>query len=180
MNKKLDIKNRLFNQVRAEPIVDPETGEVIAEKGDRLERKLLNKIIPYLESEEDMAGEEVIELTEALDEEPIRIQSIKIMDPTDPEGEREITVIGNGRVDTSVKNITGADIVSSINYCLDLIHNGGITDDIDHLANRRLGSVDELLQNQFSIGLSRMERVVRERMSIQDTSSLTTQQLLNL
>src|SRR5699024_800156 len=169
MNKKLDIKNRLFNQVLAEPIVEPETGEVLADRGDRLERKLLNKIIPYLESEEDMLGEEVIELTEALDEEPIRIQSIKIMDPTDPEGEREITVIGNGRVDTSVKHITVADILSSISYFFNLLHHVGNTDDIDHLGNRRLRSVGELLQNQFRIGLSRMERVVRERMSIQDT-----------
>ena len=180
MNKKLDIKNRLFNQVLAEPIVDPETGEVLADRGDRLERKLLNKIIPYLESEEDMLGEEVIELTEALDEEPIRIQSIKIMDPTDPEGEREITVIGNGRVDTSVKHITVADILSSISYFFNLLHHVGNTDDIDHLGNRRLRSVGELLQNQFRIGLSRMERVVRERMSIQDTSSITPQQLINI
>ena len=180
MNKKLDIKNRLFNQVLAEPIVDPETGEVLADRGDCLERKLLNKIIPYLESEEDMLGEEVIELTEALDEEPIRIQSIKIMDPTDPEGEREITVIGNGRVDTSVKHITVADILSSISYFFNLLHHVGNTDDIDHLGNRRLRSVGELLQNQFRIGLSRMERVVRERMSIQDTSSITPQQLINI
>src|SRR5699024_10409415 len=141
---------------------------------------LLNKIIPYLESEEDMLGEEVIELTEALDEEPIRIQSIKIMDPTDPEGEREITVIGNGRVDTSVKHITVADILSSISYFFNLLHHVGNTDDIDHLGNRRLRSVGELLQNQFRIGLSRMERVVRERMSIQDTSSITPQQLINI
>src|SRR5699024_2377152 len=137
MNKKLDIKNRLFNQVLAEPIVDPETGEVLADRGDRLERKLLNKIIPYLEREEDMLGEEVIELTESLDEEPIRIQSIKIMDPTDPEGEREITVIGNGRVDTSVKHITVKESLSSNSYFFHLLQNVCNTHGIDHLGNRR-------------------------------------------
>ena len=69
-----------------------------------------------------------------------------------------------------MKNITPADILSSISYFFNLLHNVGDTDDIDHLGNRRLRSVGELLQNQFRIGLSRMERVVRERMSIQDTS----------
>ncbi|WP_164670669.1 DNA-directed RNA polymerase subunit beta [Virgibacillus doumboii] len=180
MNKKLHIKNRLFNQVLAEPVVDPETGEVLAQKGDKLERKLLNKIIPYLENEEDKLGEKVLEPQEGVLEDPIHLQSIKIVDPTDPNGERELDVIGNGGVDTGVKNITPADILSSISYFFNLLHQVGGTDDIDHLGNRRLRSVGELLQNQFRIGLSRMERVVRERMSIQDTSSITPQQLINI
>jgi len=180
MNKKLHIKNRLFNQVLAEPIVDQETGEVLAQRGDRLERKLLNKIIPYLENEDDMLGEHTVEPHEGSEESPVRLQTIKIIDPTDPEGERELSVIGNANVDTSIKHITTSDILASISYFFNLLHKVGDTDDIDHLGNRRLRSVGELLQNQFRIGLSRMERVVRERMSIQDTSSITPQQLINI
>ncbi|WP_249872534.1 DNA-directed RNA polymerase subunit beta [Oceanobacillus saliphilus] len=180
MNKKLHIKNRLFNQVLAESVVDPETGEVLAEKGQRLERKLLDKILPYMEREEDRFGERVIELHDGVLEEEITVQSVKIMDPTDPNGERELTVIGNGGVTKEIKNITPADILSSISYFFNLLYTVGDTDDIDHLGNRRLRSVGELLQNQFRIGLSRMERVVRERMSIQDTSSVTPQQLINI
>ncbi|WP_430789291.1 DNA-directed RNA polymerase subunit beta [Virgibacillus flavescens] len=180
MNKKLNIKNRLFNQVLAEPIVDPETGEVLAQKGDKLERKLLNKIIPYLEQDEDKVGEHAVELQEGVLDEPIMLQSVKIIDPTDPSGERELNVIGNAGIDKSIKNITPADILSSVSYFFNLLHRVGDTDDIDHLGNRRLRSVGELLQNQFRIGLSRMERVVRERMSIQDTSSVTPQQLINI
>lgn len=180
MNKKLDIKNRLFNQVLAEPVVDPETGEVLAQKGDKLERKLLDKIIPYLENEENKLGAKSVELQEGVLEDPILVQSIKIIDPTDPSGERELDVIGNAGVDRNVKNIMPADILSAVNYFFNLLHRVGGTDDIDHLGNRRLRSVGELLQNQFRIGLSRMERVVRERMSIQDTSSITPQQLINI
>ncbi|ALX49402.1 DNA-directed RNA polymerase subunit beta [Lentibacillus amyloliquefaciens] len=180
MNKKLDIKNRLFNQVLAEPIVDPETGEVLAQKGDKLERKLLNKIIPYLENQDDMAAEKHVDTNQGVLDDPIRLQSVKIVDPTDPDGERELDVIGNANVDRDVKHITPADILSSISYFFNLLHRVGGTDDIDHLGNRRLRSVGELMQNQFRIGLSRMERVVRERMSIQDTSSITPQQLINI
>ena len=180
INKKLHLKNRLFNQVLAEPIVDPETGEVLAQKGDKLERKLLNKIIPHLENNDSLVGEKVLDSEEAILGEPVRLQSVKIIDPTDPSGERVLHVIGNGNIEANVKNITPADILSSISYFFNLLHQVGHTDDIDHLGNRRLRSVGELLQNQFRIGLSRMERVVRERMSIQDTSSITPQQLINI
>ncbi len=180
MNKKLHIKNRLFNQVLAETLVDEETGEVLAQKGDKIDRKLLNKLTPYFERDENTLGEEVVDLPESILEEPIRFQSIKIIDPTDPEGEREINVIGNAGVEKDVKNIMPVDILASINYFFNLLHHIGDADDIDHLGNRRLRSVGELLQNQFRIGLSRMERVVRERMSIQDTSSVTPQQLINI
>ncbi|GEN31966.1 DNA-directed RNA polymerase subunit beta [Cerasibacillus quisquiliarum] len=180
INKKLHLKNRLFNQVLAEPIVDPETGEVLAQKGDKLERKLLDKIIPYLENKDSLIGEVVLDSEEAILGEPVHLQSVKIVDPTDPSGERVLHVIGNGNIESNVKNITPADILSSISYFFNLLHQVGHTDDIDHLGNRRLRSVGELLQNQFRIGLSRMERVVRERMSIQDTSSITPQQLINI
>jgi len=180
MNKKLDIKNRLLNQVLAETVVDGETGEVLAQKGDRIDRQLLNTLTPLLEREVDKLSEKTFEITEGIREEDVVVQSIQIMDPTDPEGERELTVLGNGSIGRDVKNITTADIVSSINYFFNTLHNVGFTDDIDHLGNRRLRSVGELLQNQFRIGLSRMERVVKERMSIQDTSSVIPQQLINI
>ncbi|RPF49977.1 DNA-directed RNA polymerase subunit beta [Aquisalibacillus elongatus] len=180
MNKKLHFKNRLLNQTLAETIADEETGEVIARKGDKLNRRLLDKIIPYFEAEEDSVGEKILEPQDGVLEDPIKVQSIKIVDPTDPEGEKTLNVISNGNVSDQVKNITPADIISSISYFFNLLHTVGNTDDIDHLGNRRLRSVGELLQNQFRIGLSRMERVVRERMSIQDTESITPQQLINI
>ncbi|MBO1005173.1 DNA-directed RNA polymerase subunit beta [Pseudogracilibacillus auburnensis] len=180
MNKKLSIKNRLFNQTLAETVVDKETGEVLGEKGDKIDRKLLNKLIPYLEDDENKLNVETINLYNGVVEEDVKVQVIKIMDPTDPEGERELHVVGNADIENSVKHITPADILASISYFFNLLYNVGHTDDIDHLGNRRLRSVGELLQNQFRIGLSRMERVVRERMSIQDTSSITPQQLINI
>lgn len=180
MNKKLNIKDRLFNQTLAEPLVDEETGEVLAEKGDKIDRRLLNKLIPHFDDQENQLSEKTLDPVEGVLEDEIQVQSVKIVDPTDPEGERSINVIGNANIDRDVKNITPADILSSISYFFNLLHNVGGTDDIDHLGNRRLRSVGELLQNQFRIGLSRMERVVRERMSIQDTSSITPQQLINI
>ena len=179
MNKKLDIKERLLNRTLAESLVDGETGEVIAEKGDKINRKLLNKLMTYLENEENPLGLETLTLQGVVEDE-VEVQLVKIIDPTDQEGERELHVVGNGHIEDDVKHITPADILASINYFFNLLHNVGHTDDIDHLGNRRLRSVGELLQNQFRIGLSRMERVVRERMSIQDVSSITPQQLINI
>src|SRR5699024_9101565 len=135
---------------------------------------------PFLENEEEKLGEKVLTPQDGVLDDEIGLQSVKIIDPSDPDGERELTVIGNGAVDKKIKNITPADILASIRYFFNLLHQVGDTDDIDHLGNRRLRSVGELLQNQFRIGLSRMERVVRERMSIQDTSSITPQQLINI
>ena len=91
-----------------------------------------------------------------------------------------VKVVGNGLVDTEVKNITPEDMVATINYFFGLFKDVGSTDDIDHLGNRRLKTVGELLQNQFRIGLSRMERVVRERMTIQDANIITPQALINI
>ncbi|KGP89741.1 DNA-directed RNA polymerase subunit beta [Pontibacillus chungwhensis BH030062] len=180
INKKLHIKNRLFNQVLAESLADPETGEILANKGDKLDRRLLDKILPYLEGSEENLGDEYVEPHDGVLDDPMKIQNIKIVDPTDPEGEKTLNVISNANVDDSTKNITPSDILSAVSYFFNLLHNVGGTDDIDHLGNRRLRSVGELLQNQFRIGLSRMERVVRERMSIQDTASITPQQLINI
>jgi len=176
INKKLHIKNRLFGQRLAETLVDPETGEIIAEKGVILDRRTLDRIIPNLEKN---IGFKTISLVGGVLEEDIVLQSIKIYAPNE-DGEKVINVIGNAYVEEVVKNISPSDIIASISYFFNLLHAVGDTDDIDHLGNRRLRSVGELLQNQFRIGLSRMERVVRERMSIQDTNTITPQQLINI
>lgn len=176
MNKKLHIKNRLFNQTVAETLVDPETGEILAEKGTVIDRRMLDRLIPHLENG---IGFQTISQVGGVLEGDITLQSIKIFAPND-EAQREINVISNAYVEDAIKNITPADIISSISYFFNLLHNVGNTDDIDHLGNRRLRSVGELLQNQFRIGLSRMERVVRERMSINDTQSIVPQQLINI
>ncbi|MFC5713784.1 DNA-directed RNA polymerase subunit beta [Thalassorhabdus alkalitolerans] len=178
MNKKLHIKNRLFNQRLAETLVDPETGEVLAEEGAVIDRRTLDRLIPYLENNVGFKRYSVS--GGVVQEGDLDIQSIKIYPPDEQDADRAINVISNGNIDKSVKNITPEDIVASINYFFNLLHGVGDTDDIDHLGNRRLRSVGELLQNQFRIGLSRMERVVRERMSIQDPSAITPQALINI
>ncbi|WP_409290974.1 DNA-directed RNA polymerase subunit beta [Peribacillus sp. SCS-37] len=177
INKKLHIKNRLFNQRLAQTLADPETGEIIAEAGTLLDRRNLDRIIPFLEKGVEFKSFNPVS---GVVDEDILMQIIKIYAPADAEGEKVINVIGNAYVEEQVKNITPADIISSISYFFNLLHSVGDTDDIDHLGNRRLRSVGELLQNQFRIGLSRMERVVRERMSIQDTNTITPQQLINI
>ncbi|GIN72215.1 DNA-directed RNA polymerase subunit beta [Bacillus sp. J14TS2] len=176
INKKLHIKNRLFGQRLAESLADPETGEIIAEKGTVLDRRTLDKILPSLENG---AGFKTCSQQSGVLDEDIVVQSIKIYAPNDDD-EKVINVIGNAYVEEETKNITPADIISSISYFFDLLYDVGDTDDIDHLGNRRLRSVGELLQNQFRIGLSRMERVVKERMSIQDVNTITPQQLINI
>lgn len=175
INKKLHIKNRLFNQRLAETLVDPSTGEIIAESGQVIDRRLLDQILPMLEKNVGFKNYRVTGVNEAED---IPLQSILVHSPVE-EG-KVVKIISNGIIDKSVKHITPADIISSINYFIDLLHGIGSTDDIDHLGNRRLRSVGELLQNQFRIGLSRMERVVRERMSIQDQNAITPQALINI
>ncbi|EOD7899041.1 DNA-directed RNA polymerase subunit beta [Staphylococcus aureus] len=175
-NKKLHLKHRLFNQKLAEPIVNTETGEIVVEEGTVLDRRKIDEIMDVLESN---ANSEVFELHGSVIDEPVETQSIKVYVPNDDEG-RTTTVIGNAFPDSEVKCITPADIIASMSYFFNLLSGIGYTDDIDHLGNRRLRSVGELLQNQFRIGLSRMERVVRERMSIQDTESITPQQLINI
>lgn len=178
VNKKLHIKNRLFNQRLAETLIDPETGEVIAEEGSIIDRRTLDRILPYLENN---VGFRTVRMSGGVvEEDEVRLQSVKIYAPDDQDGEHVIRVIGNGLVEKEIKHITPADIIASINYFFNLLHGVGGTDDIDHLGNRRLRSVGELLQNQFRIGLSRMERVVRERMSIQDPNSITPQALINI
>ncbi|MFB5663032.1 DNA-directed RNA polymerase subunit beta [Alteribacillus sp. HJP-4] len=179
INKKLHIKNRLFNQRLAETLADPETGEILAEEGTILDRRTLDRLIPYLEN--NVGFKRFTVSGGVMEEADLNVQSIKIHSPEDyQDEERIINVISNGNIDRGIKNITPEDIVASINYFFNLLQGVGLTDDIDHLGNRRLRSVGELLQNQFRIGLSRMERVVRERMSIQDASAITPQALINI
>lgn len=176
INKKLHIKNRLFNHRLAEPLVDQETGEIIAPAGQMLDRRTLDQLIPHLENGVGMKPYRMA--SGMIEDDNCSLQCINIYSPTE-EG-KIITVISNGGIDKNVKHITPTDIVSAINYFINLLHGVGATDDIDHLGNRRLRSVGELLQNQFRIGLSRMERVVRERMSIQDANVITPQALINI
>ncbi|WP_411503048.1 DNA-directed RNA polymerase subunit beta [Brevibacillus centrosporus] len=176
MNKKLHLKNRLYNQRLAETLVDTSTGEIFAEAGQMIDRRILDRILPGLE--ESINFIDVRTHGGVLEDEAIHLQSINIFSPI--EDGKIIKVIGNGNVDKSFKHITPSDIVAAINYFMNLLHGVGSTDDIDHLGNRRLRSVGELLQNQFRIGLSRMERVVRERMSIQDQNQITPQALINI
>ncbi|WP_280772117.1 DNA-directed RNA polymerase subunit beta [Salipaludibacillus daqingensis] len=178
MNKKLHIKNRLFNQILAETLVDPETGEILAEEGALIDRRLLDKLIPYLEN--DVGFRHINLQGGVIDDEEVELQSVLIYSQKQSEQDQPIKVIANGQIDKTIKNITPADIISSVSYFFNLLHGVGNTDDIDHLGNRRLRSVGELLQNQFRIGLSRMERVVRERMSIQDANMITPQALINI
>ncbi len=175
VNKKLHIKSRLFNQKLAENLVNPLTGEIIAETGQVVDRKLLNKLIPALEDGVNYINYEPVQ---GVLEEPIPLQTVKIYAPND-EGEI-INIISNQNVDESIKNITPSDIVSTVNYFINLLYGVGDVDDIDHLGNRRIRSVGELLQNQFRIGLARMERVVRDRMSIHDVTTITPQALINI
>ncbi len=177
INKKLHLKNRLLNQRLAESLIDADTGEVIAEAGQVIDRRLLDKITPYLEGN---VGRVRLRGTPGLvdGQDGIEVQMVKIFSPN--EDGRVLHVIGNGSIDRNVKHILPADIIAAVSYFFNLLHGVGSTDDIDHLGNRRLRSVGELLQNQFRIGLSRMERVVRERMSIQDANALTPQALINI
>lgn len=176
INKKLHIKNRLFNQRLAESLVDTETGEIIAEAGQMIDRRLLDEIMPQLEKSVGFRTYHVG--NGVLDANDIPMQTIDVFSPI--EDGKVVKLIANANIDKSVKNVTPADIISSISYFINLLHGIGSTDDIDHLGNRRLRSVGELLQNQFRIGLSRMERVVRERMSIQDANVITPQALINI
>lgn len=152
INKKLRLIERLVNRVTAEPVVHPETGEILAEADTRLDRKLATAI------------------------HSANVQSVVIKTK---EGD-ELKILSNGQPDESEKTVLKDDILATINYLANLPYGVGFTDDIDHLGNRRLKSVGELLQNQFRIGLSRMERVVRERMTIQDADIITPAALINI
>ncbi len=176
-NKKLSLKTRLLGLTLAETLADPDTGEIIAAKGTVVDKDVMKNLAPFLD-QDDFKMVTFQPSDEAVVTEPLKLQIIKVQSPDDPE--QEVPVIGNGNIDIKLKHIRPADIIASMNYFFDLQLGIGNTDDIDHLGNRRIRSVGELLQNQFRIGLSRMERVVRERMSIQDAATVTPQQLINI
>ena len=158
LTKKLGWRRRVMEQTLAAPIVDEETGELIAAEGDVLTEEVLDRI----EESGVFAGEAgVVLYIKGANDEPMK-------------------VIASPSLEYSHRTITCEDMIASISYLLNLMDGHGSTDDIDHLGNRRLRSVGELLQNQFRIGLSRMERVVKERMSIQDTEVITPQVLINI
>ncbi|WP_179395793.1 DNA-directed RNA polymerase subunit beta [Lacticaseibacillus absianus] len=177
VNKKLSLKTRLLGQTLAETLADPDTGEVLVQKGEKIDRHVMDSLGEYLDRD-DFKTVTYQPSDQGVVTEPMTIQVIKVYSQVNPE--KEINLIGNGHIDKKAKHLTPADIIASMNYFLNLQEGLGSTDDIDHLGNRRIRSVGELLQNQFRIGLSRMERVVRERMSIQDTATVTPQQLINI
>ena len=177
INKKLSLKTRLLNTTVAETLADPDTGEIIVNKDEVIDKKVMDKLAPYLDRD-DFKTITYQPSEEGVVQEPMTLQVIKVYSANDPE--RVVNMIGNGNIDLKYKHITPADIIASMNYFFNLQEGFGTTDDIDHLGNRRIRSVGELLQNQFRIGLARMERVVRERMSIQDTATVTPQQLINI
>ena len=175
VNKKLHLKNRLLNLTLAETLADPETGEVIFAEGTVLDSDKIEELAPHLDNGLNLVT--AMPSPDGVIGDPIDLQIIKVYSPKNPE--LIVNVIGNANLE-GAKSLTPADIIASMNYYLLLDEGVGTTDDIDHLGNRRIRSVGELLQNQFRIGLSRMERVVRERMSLQDISTITPQQLINI
>ena len=188
INKKLSLENRLIGLTLAETLVDPETGEVVANKGTKVDRKLMEGGVKGEAGSEtplkkylrrmDFKTRSFIPSSDGVLQDEVVVQSIKVYGKNDPD--QIIELIGNANIPESVHQLTVADIIAAVNYFLNLRYGIGTTDDIDHLGNRRIRSVGELLQNQFRIGLTRMERVVRERMSIQDPLTVTPQQLVNI
>ncbi len=157
LNKKLGWRRRLLDKVLDQPLVDVSTGEIIAEAGTKIDLDVIDKI----EESGIFAGPGLKEVFIRLKEQPMKI----ICTSDIPEDHRTITV---------------EDVMASFGYLLNLMDGLGTGDDIDHLGNRRVRRVGELLQNQFRIGLARMERVVKERMTIQDVDVITPQSLINI
>ncbi|MFV0425110.1 MAG: DNA-directed RNA polymerase subunit beta [Bacilli bacterium] len=172
-NKKLNITDRLQGQILAQDIKVGKT--VIARDGDLITSELLNELEPILNEGYGMVD---INLNNDL-EDSNRVQVIEIYSPADPEGKRKIKVIGCDQTLTK-KHVTISDIIASFSYYLNIQEGVGKIDEIDHLGNRRIRSVGELLQNQFRIGLTRMERVVKERMSTQEIDVVAPKSLINI
>jgi len=176
LNKKLSIKNRLINQTLAETLVDPETGEILAEEGTEITTAVMEDLAPHIDN--GLLDETLNPSDEAVVPEPMDVRMVKVYSKEEPE--RVVNMISNRQPSEEKKWLLPADVLSAISYYFGLLEGIGYIDDIDHLGNRRIRSVGELLQNQYRIGVSRMERVVRERMSIQDADSITPQQLINI
>ena len=197
-NKKLMLKNRVTGQVLADDVVDTTTGEIIAEAGTEITRDLADTIqnaaIPYIwvVTEDDrrvkILSNMMVDLSTYLDVDPKELGVTelvyypaleKILEENESLEDR-IEAVKRSITELIPKHITKEDIFASINYNMHLEYGMGNDDDIDHLGNRRIRAVGELFQNQYRIGLSRMERVVRERMTTQDLENITPQQLINI
>ena len=157
LNKKLGWRNRLSGTVLAEAIADEETGEIILPAGTKMTDENLDKI-----AESGIYNER-------------GLRAVKVQNH-----EEEMLLMFTTGIDEKMHTVTNEDVFASFNYLLNLMDGHGTGDDIDHLGNRRVRCVGELLQNQFRIGLSRMERVVKERMTIQDNEVITPQALINI
>ena len=196
-NKKLALKNRIKGHVLAEDVVDATTGEVLASAGDRVTEemaiKIQNAAVPAVWIQTEIRNEKV------LSNMMVDINSYVDFDCTDlgvneavfypvleeilqeNDTEEDLKDAISRRIHELIpKHITKEDILASINYCMNIECGIGTADDIDHLGNRRIRAVGELLQNQYRIGLSRMERVVRERMTTQDLEGVSPQTLINI
>jgi len=170
-NKKLNVADRLYNAILAEDI---KVGKkVIFEKGTLIDHKVLNELKTLLA---DGYGIKEVPINEELDNYN-KIQIIKVYSKLNPD--LVINVIGNDQT-SDVKRLTISDIYASISYYLNLLEGIGNYDEIDHLSNRRVRQVGELLQNQFRIGISRIERVIRDRMSTQEIDEVTPKSLINI
>ena len=195
-NKKLAIWSRLAGQTLALPVVDPMTGEILAEPGEVLTRekareldaKGVNEAVLDLEGTQiKVFSNHMVDMKHFVDFDPAecgvteRVRFSVLQELLQEFSGEELKEAVRDRIDELVpKHIIVDDIMASINYLNCLAHGVGSADDIDHLGNRRLRCVGELLQNQFRIGFSRMERVIRERMTIQDLDIVTPQSLINI
>ena len=197
-NKKLSFKYRLNGQTLAEDVVDTSTGEILAEAGTKLDKakamEIQNAGVPYVwvdgpTRKQKVLSNMMVELGAHVSFDPEEVgvtelvyypvlSSILAEAGDDEEALKE--AIRKNIHDLIPKHITKEDIIASINYNMHLEEEVGTSDDIDHLGNRRIRAVGELLQNQYRIGLSRMERVVRERMTTQDMDGITPQSLINI
>ena len=197
-NKKLSFKFRLNGQVLAEDVVDTTTGEIIAEAGTKLDKesamKVQNSAVPFvwvegINRKQKVLSNMMVELGAyvSFDPEEVGVSELvyypalaPILEKAGDDEELLKEEIRRNIHDLIPKHITKEDIFASINYNMHLEEQVGTSDDIDHLGNRRIRAVGELLQNQYRIGLSRMERVVRERMTTQDVDGITPQSLINI
>ena len=178
-NKKLNLFDRLIGHTLADNLVDTETGEILFEKGHLFTQQDLDELI---KNNVDLAmiNRRKLNLFEPLEEHDTYVQVAKVYGYFEDDDEQvEVYIIGNDQKQESL-SVTASDILAAVNYYFSLHFGVGSFDDIDHLGNRRLRLVGELLKNQFRIGLTRMERVIRERMSTQDPNNLTPQSLINI
>ena len=196
-NKKLMFRNRIAGHRLAQDVLDPSTGEIIFEAGVRLTKEqadtIQNAAVPYVyveteEKEVKVLSSMMVDITSFVDVDPQEVGVTelvyypaleKILEEYDDIDEIKAQIRKN-ITELIPKHITREDILASINYNIHLEYGVGNDDDIDHLGNRRIRAVGELLQNQYRIGLSRLERVVRERMTTQDIESISPQTLINI